>query len=229
MSLDYGAILAGVFTLAIYSYLYRENPAYRLGENLLIALAMAHLIVISITTIHDTAITPLLGGESIWIVPIILGFVLYLYFVRTYSYLFRIPIAIMVGVGTALSIRGALSAQLFEQLIANISSSVLNVDNFIIVIGSVLVLYYFIFTFGERRSGLPSYVDKIARWVMMAGFGATFGNVVMGRISATTGRIQALVLTDAIYIIPVAAVIMIAYIAYGNLYRKPTAAAKSED
>jgi len=98
----------------------------------------------------------------------------------------------MVGVGTGLSIRGALSARLFAQIMRTVQLSLLDLNNLIIVIGSILILYYFIFTFGERSSGLQFNIAKVARWVMMAGFGASFGNTIQGRISASIGRLQAL-------------------------------------
>ena len=52
------------------------------------------------------------------------------------------------------------------------------------------VLLYFWFTRGDKISGPMLIVDKIARYTMLAGFGAAFGNTVLARYSLFIGRSQ---------------------------------------
>jgi hypothetical protein len=52
------------------------------------------------------------------------------------------------------------------------------------------VLIYFWFTSADSRPGFMKYVDKLARYTMMAGFGSAFGYTVLTRYSLFIGRAQ---------------------------------------
>ena len=62
----------------------------------------------------------------------------------------------------------------------------------------ITTLSYFFFS--REQKGLLRVSANIGVWFIMIGFGASFGNTVMGRISLLIGRVQFL-LTDWIHII----------------------------
>lgn len=64
--------------------------------------------------------------------------------------------------------------------------------------GVISTLSYFFFS--REQKGLLRVSANIGVWFIMIGFGASFGNTVMGRISLLIGRVQFL-LTDWIHII----------------------------
>ncbi len=58
--------LAGVSTLAIYSFLYRENQFYRFFEHLFIGIATGYIIVATINQfLWPQVLKPLLGADRI--------------------------------------------------------------------------------------------------------------------------------------------------------------------
>jgi len=71
--------------------------------------------------------------------------------------------------------------------------------NIVFVISMLSTLFYFFFSFSQvsRAGG----VLKVARWVMMIAFGASFGSMVMSRTSLFLGRAQFL-LGDWLNILP---------------------------
>ena len=65
------------------------------------------------------------------------------------------------------------------------------IGEIIIVIGSICGLAYFYFS-AEHR-GVFGGAAKLGIWILMIGFGATFGYTVMARISLLIGRLNYLI------------------------------------
>lgn len=60
MSANPGIWLAAVLTLAIYSFLYKDNPLYRFAESLLVGVSVGFLLVVTFdTTLLPKALEPL--------------------------------------------------------------------------------------------------------------------------------------------------------------------------
>ena len=86
MSTDIGIWIAALLTLAIYSFLYKDNPFYRFAECLLIGISVGFLLVVTVdTTLMPKAVNPLAtsfmalfnGGPFLnfflVLIPVILG------------------------------------------------------------------------------------------------------------------------------------------------------------
>ncbi len=180
--------------LMIYSYvLYKETPAYRFVEHLYIAVTMAIALLVAIGNVVRIAFRPLMAGEAIYIIPIILGFAIYFILVADYRWVSRYPVAILVGAGFGLGMRGVLVPNLLAQLIDTISSPAGNaaIDwlTFVyIAIGTVCSITYFLLTY--EHTGTLQYPTRIGRWVIMIGLGAYFGNTILFRMSMLAGRAQ---------------------------------------
>jgi hypothetical protein len=59
----------------------------------------------------------------------------------------------------------------------------------VIVFGTLAALIYFFFS-KPHRGPFFGFGSKVGIWLIMIGFGATFGFTVMGRISLLIGRVQ---------------------------------------
>jgi hypothetical protein len=62
---------------------------------------------------------------------------------------------------------------------------------FIIVAGCICGLAYFYFS--AEHKGIMGGAAKVGIWILMIGFGATFGYTVMSRISLLIGRFNYLI------------------------------------
>ncbi len=203
--MEIGAIIAGLLTLAIYSFLYKDNPVYKAAESLLIGLSIGYALVIFWqSTIVDLLVKPLFGeGKLILAMPFVLGLLMFSRFSQKTSWLSRIPIAFMIGAGAGVSIPAMLYARTLKQVSASVAplfneSGALNLSEMVIVIGLISTLSYFYFS--RKNEGAIGKVAKVGTYFLMIFFGATFGYTVMSRLSTLIGRVEFL-LTDFLHVI----------------------------
>ena len=121
------------------------------------------------------------------IIPIIIGILLFTRLSRKLMWLSLYPIALIVGLGLGMTLRGAIFAQFLSQVKATMLP-LNSVNNLIIIVGTTAVLLFFFFT-REREGLFGSYV-RFGRWIMMIAFGATFGDSVMMAMTLLIGRLQ---------------------------------------
>ena len=187
ISTDIGVWVGALFAIAIYSVLYKDNLAYSVVESIFIGATTGHAILVGMQTFKSTAWTPLVGGKLLFVVPLIFGALLYTRYFPSVSWLNRWPLALMMGTSAGVAMRGAIESQVVAQVSATFVN-LLDINKFLIFLGTVLSLTYFFLTF--QIKGKASLLPKLGRYFMMAAFGAAFGNTVMGRISAAIGRFQ---------------------------------------
>lgn len=200
--------------LMIYTILYRENPAFRLGEHLLVGATVGNAVVLAIFQIRDLAFTKVQQGlatgsigKIAYVIPILLGIALYLQFSKTYKYISRLSIAFMLAVGISLSARGLISVNVIGQIKGAIVP-LTNVQNIVYTVGVVSVLLYFVYE--ERVSKAVGPLPKLGRYLLMITMGAYFANSIMGRLSMVIGTLDTLLVAPNYYLIPVALLILIA-------------------
>lgn len=199
MSINIGVWCAALCTLAVYSFLFKDNRVYNLAEHVFVGMGAGYAIIMAYDNILTKAWNPMTQkGQSILVVPMILGIMVFARFVRGRAYLARIPLALLVGMGTALALRGTVQAEFVDQILATMIPMT-TLDNIIIVVGTMGVLIYFFFA-QKRDNRAIAMGSQVGRYIMMASFGAAFGNGVMGRISLLISRMQ-LVFGDWIHLI----------------------------
>lgn len=187
ISTDIGVWVGAIAALAIYSVLVKDNPFYRLVEHIFVGASAGIAIVTGIQTFKSTAWAPLVDGQALLIIPMLLGVLLYARYVPQVSYLNRIPLSLMMGTGAGVAMRGAVESQIVGQLSATMIK-LNSIDAWVIFVGTLLSLSYFFLTY--KLGKVSGLAPKFGRYFMMAAFGAAFGNTVMGRVSAAIGRFQ---------------------------------------
>jgi adenosine/AMP kinase len=194
VSLDPSIWIAAFFTIAATSYAFRDNIVFKFAENTFIGVAAGHTIVMVIKNIRDYGWTHIMDGEMIYVIVFVLGIMLYARFSDNYYWLYRYPIAFLVGNGVGISIRAAIHSDFIVQVRATasplIADSALGTVNAIITfVGVVTALSHFIFTQEKMHEGTIGMVPKLGRWLMLLAFGASFGNTIMSRFGMYQGRI----------------------------------------
>lgn len=188
ISTDLGVWIAAIATVGIMSFAFKDNPLYRLVENVYVGVSAGHAIVLGWINIRDKGLTPLVSrGKWNLLIPMILGIMLYTRYFRRLSWISRIPLSLLVGIGTGLAIRGTIGSQIVNQ----IKSTILpldSVNNWIIILGTLGTLLYFFFSFEHK--GIMKPTSTMGRYVLMVSFGAAFGSTVMGRMALFIGRLQ---------------------------------------
>ena len=209
-STSIGVWVAALLTLAMFSFLYRENPAYRVAEHILVGVASAYTVLLMFYRVFIPFVwkglsAPNSGGSFVWtLIFTVLALMFLAPFVPRYGWLARIPAAIAVGYAAGQELIAAVQAKLFPQLLDTVSvfgaggaGSVL--DALLILVGTLSVLFYFTMTF--RRTPVLNGVSRVGVIFLMVGFGAVFGNMVISRFTLLIGRIEFL-FGEWIHIIP---------------------------
>ena len=203
-----GVWIAAILTIMVYSYLLGDNPLYRIAEHLLVGSAVAYAVVIAV---HSVLIPRLFGrlmdGQWLYLIPLLLGILLLAKIRPAWASLGNVSMGLVIGIGAALAISGALTGTIGPQVrdtIASLSPAeypdpgwlgVLNTA--IIAIGTIGALLYAHFGVrkstgaGEGRRGRVIELGaSVGRWVIMISFGAIFASLVMSRVSLFIGRAQ---------------------------------------
>lgn len=182
-------LVAAVFTLAIFSFLYRENPIYRVAEHILVGISVGYYLVILVEeTILSKVVNPLFyDGRMLSLIPAILGIMMFSRLSRKSGWLARIPLAVLIGAGAGVSIPAMLQARILKQM----SASMLPLNSIgavVMLVGVISTLAYFYFS--REKSGLFGGVARVGTYFLMVFFGATFGYTVMSRVTLLIGRME---------------------------------------
>jgi hypothetical protein len=187
------------FTLALFSFLYKDNPVYKLAENIFAGLTAGYQVgLIWDTVIIQKVWDPMIHGGVWWAaVPGILGILMFSRFIPRYSWLSRISLAVVMGVTSGVF----LTTQLHGLVLPQMKSTMLPVFTsgelitsllaIVTIVGVISTLIYFYFS--HEHTGALGVTAKVGIWFIMISFGAHFGYTVMGRVSLLIGRVQFLI------------------------------------
>ncbi|MDH4222157.1 MAG: hypothetical protein OEV55_01310 [candidate division Zixibacteria bacterium] len=184
--------IAVFLTICIFTFLYKDNPFYKFAEHLVVGVSAGYFaVILYYNGFVPKLIVPLRHGEWIYIIPAILGLMIWARFSRKWSWISRFSLAFYIGSGTGFAI--ALYMQ--NYVIRQLSSTMLPVgftswqlfSNILIIIGVLSALIYFFFS--KEHTGLFGRTAKVGIWTLMIGFGAGFGLTVMGRVSLLAERV----------------------------------------
>jgi len=189
-----GLWIGWVLMLMIYSYpLYKENPAFRTAEHMFIGVTLAITVITNFSNVMKMCVTPLMQGNILMIVPLVLGLMIFSMLIPEYQWVSRYPIGLLVGTAFGLGIRGTIKPNLQDAIIDTItaptSGGAMAWFNFLYVaVGLVCSIMYFMLTFEHK--GPLQVPTRIGRLFIMVGLGAYFGNTVLFRLTMLTGRAQ---------------------------------------
>jgi len=202
--MDFGTIIAGLLTLAILSFLYRDNPAYKMAEHLLIGVSIGYTLVVTwSSTLMDLLFVPLFGDNQwLLLLPLSLGLLMLGRFHPRTARLSRFPIAMMIGSGAGAAIPAMLYARTLKQTSATVASlaSATGAPDWsavIVLLGVICTLCYFYFS--REHKGVLGSAARLGTWFLMVFFGTTFGYTVMSRMSTFIGRMEFL-LSDFLHL-----------------------------
>lgn len=203
---------AAFLTLAIFSFLYKDNPFYKFAEHLFVGVSAGYFVVI---LWHNGLVPNLFSrlADGSWyllwldssrpwyLIPGLLGVLMWTRFSHKYSWISRWPLALYIGIATGVAIPLEMSNRVIKQLYATMApvtwgnfwgATFLDVtagfSQVIIFVGAVSALIYFFFS--KAHTGVFGGIAKFGIWILMIGFGASFGFTVMARISLFINRLQ---------------------------------------
>jgi hypothetical protein len=190
--------VAAFLTLCIFSFLYRDNPLYRLAEHIYAGLSAGYFAgLIWHSVILRRLWVPVTDGEYILIIPGVMGILMFTRLTRRFSYISRVSIAFAMGNTAGISVMQQLHGYVLPQTgdtILGLSSAegfYAIAGAWVILVGVLSTLIYFYFS--KEHRGIFGVTSRVGIVFIMISFGAHFGYTVMGRVSLLIGRIRFLI------------------------------------
>jgi hypothetical protein len=217
LSRTIGIWVAALLTLGIFSFLYRDNPLYKMTESIFVGVSAAYWMVVGfwdvlVPNLFDKLWPSLIQSWSMpglsperdqwwWIslIPLALGVLLLMRLAPRGGWLAVWPLAFIIGTFAGLRLVAFVQADLLSQVRSSILSVVAlnssnslrlqqSIENFVLLAGTLVCLVYFFFS--VEHKGAVGRISKIGIWVLMITFGAGFGYTVMGRIALLAIRLE---------------------------------------
>jgi hypothetical protein len=201
-----GTWVAAGLTLMFFSFIYRDNALFKFGEHLYLGLSVGYFITLQ----YWQSIYPLVlrnvavEHKYSVLVPAFLGVLILLRVVPKLAWLSRTSFALYIGGSAGYAIPATIASLLMPQLFKTLSPFDFNthapgtpwnwpadVNQLLILVGVFATLTFFFFSLEHKK--LVGAVSKVGLLFIMLGFGASFGNTVMARISLLIGRFQFLI------------------------------------
>lgn len=213
-------IAGGIATLAIFSFLIKENPFYRFFEHIFIGLAAGFVPILSIKNVlWPKVLQPMLGLDQVvypdgtvaepynpwallYLLPMLFGLLYYALYSKRFSWLVKLVIGFSLGVSGGLAFKGFF-AEMLPQVIGSFKPLLVlvegatgqTVDWFaslsnIFFVFTLLTVMYYFFFTFRSEAQVVRRIGDSGRWLMMICFGAFFGSTVMARMALLVERLQ---------------------------------------
>jgi hypothetical protein len=200
MSIEVISAFVGlILTLLVFSYLIGDNPLFRLTINLFIGVASGYAAAIILRSVILSKLSALPTQNP----------TLFAKLSPRTSWMGNFAMAILVGVGAATAIGGALIGTLLPQSQAAMNAFDLGspiggsppvkfFTGIVMLLGTVLTLASFHFSTGRAADGTPKQ-NPILRWIASAGrvfiaitLGVLFAGVYLAALTAMIERLSAI-------------------------------------
>jgi len=187
------------FTLALFSFLYKDNPFYKFAEHIFAGLSAGYYVgLVWNSVIIQQMIDPMFDNGKWWLVfPGLLGVLMFSRFTKNYHWISRISLAFVMGNTAGIFLLSELHGKVLPQIQATMLSLNMNqspsalILSLIVIIGVISTLIFFYFS--KEHKGALGGIARLGIWFIMISFGAHFGYTVMARISLLIGQVQFLI------------------------------------
>lgn len=213
-----GIWVAGLLSLCVFSFLYRDNVFYKVAESLFVGSSAAYAMVVGFwselvpnlvgnlapSLLRNTVMPGIPEDQAfqpIYLIPLGLGVLMLWRLAPSGAWIARWPLAFFIGATAGIRLVAYFESDFVTQIQSTILPLLVFADgsfslsqslkNITIVTGVLTSLVYFFFSF--EHSGPVHYVSRVGILFLMITFGASFGTTVMGRITLLSQRIGFLV------------------------------------
>jgi len=200
-----GVWVAAGLTLMMFSFIYRDNAFFKLGEHLYLGVSVGYFVNIQY---HQVIVPDIIRAirveHNLWvIVPSLLGIFIILRLIPSVAWLSRMSFAFYIGGFAGIAIPNVLHGYFLPQLSETLRPFQVreagmvwpaigaDLNQLVILIGVFTVLIFFFFSLEHKR--LVGGISRVGLFFIMISFGASFGYTVMARISLLIGRFQFLI------------------------------------
>ncbi|MFO0827795.1 MAG: hypothetical protein U0572_06545 [Phycisphaerales bacterium] len=211
-----GVWVAALSTLAIFSFLWGDNPLYKLAESVMVGVSAAYWMIVGFwSTIVQNLLGKLVPGlmrewalpaldpdktsDPVMLIPLILSVMLLMRLSPKGGWMSTWALAFIFGTTAAIKfvafVQADLLGQISNSIVPLIATDVTGrfdlaatLGNITMLLGVLSVLAYFFFSFDHK--GTYGKFARLGVWFLMIFFGSAFGFTVMGRIALLSERFE---------------------------------------
>lgn len=212
-------VVSFLLTLLILSFIFGDNPLFRIASYLFVGVSAGYATALLIyQVIWPRIVTPIMEGNWIMAIPLLLGLLLAFRLVPSLSRVGNVSMAYLVGAAAAVAIGGAVLGTLLGQTRGAINAFDLSssqasakpldlAEAVIFLLGTVATLAYFQFT-GKSRPNQPAQrplvvesLAQIGQMFIAVTLGGLFAGVVATSLAALIERLSYILSTLTTYLI----------------------------
>lgn len=194
-----GLLIGFVLTLCIYSYLFGDNALYRVAVHILMGVSAAYAAVLAVQRVflpifRQFQNEPGNVANLWWLIPLLLVLLLVMKLIRPVAWVGNSAVAVLVGVGSAVALVGAVAGTLLPQISASGSENI--VITITAAILTICTILYFQFTGKADEDGKlvvapwQRVISGVGRTVLMITFGALFAGLLSTSLVLLTERLS---------------------------------------
>ncbi|MBK9925951.1 MAG: hypothetical protein IPP66_11760 [Anaerolineales bacterium] len=215
------SLLIGLFlTLMVFSYLIGDNVLFRIAVYLFIGVASGYAAAVVVQYVLKPKLLdpipsllndPLQLASLMIIVPFVLSLSLFAKLLPRISWMGSFAMALLVGVGAATAVGGAVVGTLIPQVRASAGAFDIQalgglpkaipglVEGTVMLLGTVLTLAYFQFTAkraadgSAKRNAILEFMAWLGRIFIAITFGVLFAGVYMAALTAMIERLSSMI------------------------------------
>ncbi|MEM7331152.1 MAG: hypothetical protein AAF490_03600 [Chloroflexota bacterium] len=164
-----GLIVGLVLTLFIFSYLIGDNPLYKFAVHILVGVSAAY----SGLVIFQQVLVPIFreiqsdSGDLnglVWYVPLFFSFLLLFQVLPQIAWLSKITVALMIGIGSAVALIGAIRGTLWPQIvISDYETEIFVGQSIVAALLTAVTLLSFQFTQRQSKNEATPATPSVAR------------------------------------------------------------------
>lgn len=214
LSTDVSVWISAALTLMVFSFLWRDNPLYKIAEHIFVGVSAAYWMVIGFwTTLWPQVVVKLAPAAAqvtdptavpgdrdlIALIPLALGLLMLCRLVPRWAGIGRWPTAFVIGTTAGYGLVRYIRSDFVTQISATVGHGLAptlegrwvwheSLAGLLVLVGTLSGLVYFINT--RRGDGPTGAVARLGLMFMMVTFGASFGSAVMARVALLIGRFQ---------------------------------------
>ncbi len=183
-----------IATIFVYSYLLGDNLLYRFAVHLLVGVSAGYAAVVAIRELLWPVLNQIVSDPTnpttlLWVIPILLAMLLLLKASPRLAGLGNSPMAVLVGVGAAVALVGAITGTLWPQIAAAAQPATSGIIGAMITaLLTICTLLYFQFT-GRQVENPPMWqrgIRGVGQFVLTITFGALFAGVLSTSLALLT-------------------------------------------
>lgn len=192
-----GQIFSSILMIMAMTFVFKHTVISKIVINLFVGLTVGYGLVIAVNNIVYRGVL-LIPSSPINVLWLIVGALILTRFSKKLSHFSRWPVAVLIGIGTAVSLRGSIGASLLNQITATAlpiipSDPLASFNNLVIIIGTLSVLVFFFFTI--RPSRAQTAFGSLGRYMLMIAFGFMASNLLFSYVTLLIGAMQIIVKT----------------------------------